>query len=218
MLAVLASLALGALHALGPDHLLAIAALASREGLSRSVLKQSARFGIGHALTLGVGALVLQLAAGFWPAWLDGAGERLGGAALVVIGLPLLAEGLLARLGLHLHRHRHGEVEHAHPHFHRTGAGHAHRHLSGLATGALMALGGIRGLVVALPAASASSVPLTVASVLSFGLGVFAVTVIYGLAVARVSSRMSGAAWTRFGSRALGATAVATGLFLIVAG
>jgi nickel/cobalt transporter (NicO) family protein len=212
---VLASLLLGALHALGPDHCVAVAALAARDARPRRIVGLAVRFGLGHLLVLGAGFAALRLAAAAWPGWLDRLGEAAAAAALVAIGLSLLGEGLFARLGIHAHGHVHGGVEHIHPHSHRSGGAHAHGHASGLATGMLFAVGGLRALLVGLPAATAPGA-WALAALGAFGLGVCGTMALYGLALSTVLPRLAERRFARAGARLLGAAAVAVGVFQIV--
>jgi hypothetical protein len=212
---VLASLVLGALHALGPDHCVAVAALAARDARPRRVVGLAVRFGVGHLLVLGAGFAALRLTGALWPGWLDHLGEAAGGAALVAIGVSLAGEGLLSRLGLHAHGHAHGGLEHIHPHSHRTSAAHRHGHGPAFATGMLFALGGLRALLVGLPAASAEG-GFALLALGAFGLGVFGTMTLYGLALSNVLPRLADQRLARRGARALGMAAVALGLFQIL--
>lgn len=212
---VLACFGLGVLHALGPDHCVAVAALAARDARPRRILWLAVRFGAGHLAVLAAGAVALELAAAAWPGWLDRLGEAAAGGALLAIGLSLLGEGLVSRLGVHAHGHRHGGVEHLHPHSHRHAAEHDHRHASGLLTGVLFALGGLRALLLGLPAAT-SPAPWALLAVAAFGLGVFATMALYGLALSTVLPRLAEARFSRAVARVLGALAVALGLMQVL--
>jgi nickel/cobalt transporter (NicO) family protein len=212
---ILATLALGVLHALGPDHCVAVAALAARDARPRQVLALSVRFGLGHLTVFAAGWGALHLAGVTWPGWLDRAGEATAGAALVIIGLSLAGEGLLARLGIHAHGHAHGGVEHVHPHSHRREGQHAHRHGSGLASGALFAVGGVRALLVGLPAAGAGW-PTAALSLAAFGLGIVGTMSVYGLVLSRVLPALTSQRHARSGARVVGAIAAAVGVVVIL--
>jgi nickel/cobalt exporter len=85
---------LGFLHGLGPDHLMAIAALSMDGGgdLSRRgrAVAVAVRFAMGHALLLSLGAGLIVLIGWSIPEPVERGGEMLGGALLVVMGLLTL--------------------------------------------------------------------------------------------------------------------------------
>jgi hypothetical protein len=94
LLLLASALFLGFLHGLGPDHLMAIAALSldgggdlSRRGRAVAV---AVRFAMGHALLLSVGAGLIVLIGWSIPEPVERGGEMLGGALLVVMGLVTL--------------------------------------------------------------------------------------------------------------------------------
>ena len=89
----LGTLALGFLHGLGADHLMAIAALSvgARGGDRRRVQRARAlgvavRFAIGHALLLALGAGALIVLGWSLPVVFERGGEMLGGMLLIVLG------------------------------------------------------------------------------------------------------------------------------------
>lgn len=89
---LLTALFLGFLHGLGPDHLVAIAALSvdgSDERRGRA-LGVAVRFALGHALLLGVGAGLIVLVGWSVPSPVERGGEMLGGALLIVMGIVTL--------------------------------------------------------------------------------------------------------------------------------
>src|SRR4030095_3975529 len=93
----MSALALGFLHGLGGDHLMAIAALSldgtadDRAPARRTrALGVALRFAIGHALLLGLGAGLIVLIGWSIPPHVERGGEMLGGALLIVMGLVTL--------------------------------------------------------------------------------------------------------------------------------
>ena len=107
---LLTALFLGFLHGLGPDHLMAIAALSVDEGAGvdsaigrrARALGIAVRFALGHALLLAIGAGLIVIIGWSIPAPVERGGEMLGGALLIVMGLVTLQ---------HLFRHN---TEHRH--------------------------------------------------------------------------------------------------------
>ena len=81
---------LGLRHALEPDHLTAVAALASRSGGARRLARVAAAWGAGHAAVLcGVGVALVWTGAR-WPPAVAGALELAAGAVLVWLGVDVV--------------------------------------------------------------------------------------------------------------------------------
>lgn len=214
-------LALGFLHGLGADHLMAIAALSLATPLGPARYGRAfwlaLRFAIGHALVLGVGAAVVLLFGWQIPARFEQGGEFVGGCLLIILGL---AGGWLAysgRLYAHSHAHPHGgDGLHSHWHLH-VGRQHSHRPavhtaLPGL-LGAVFAVSGLRALVLSLPLWSSSHAFGALLSLVAlFALGILASMSLFGIVLAHTlaARRMTGhvariaAAATAAGSLALG--------------
>lgn len=168
---------LGILHGVGPDHLAALGTLATRRGNLREAISVAVRFGAGHAALLAVGA-GLALGIGLViPEAFERAAEIFGGSVVALLGLAALVDAL----GLRVHSHEHGSAGGSHDHLHvHVGPGRhdpsthgMHRHGATL-IGALLAVSGLRGLLLLLPAAAAGSAWVVGASVAAFGLGVMA--------------------------------------------
>jgi hypothetical protein len=95
LLLLASALFLGFLHGLGPDHLMAIAALSmDGEGhpLSRRAraIAVASRFALGHALLLAIGAGLIVVIGWSIPERVERSGEMLGGALLIVMGVLTL--------------------------------------------------------------------------------------------------------------------------------
>ena len=89
MLLASSALALGFVHGLGADHLMAIAALSVRgrdERLKGKALGVALRFACGHALLLGAGAAAVVLAGWEVPSALERGGELVSGWLLIALG------------------------------------------------------------------------------------------------------------------------------------
>lgn len=123
----------GVLHAAGPDHVAAMATLGHDR---RRALSVALRFALGHAIVLGSVALFcLLLGVGLSEAFERWA-EIAGGLLLLTLAL--------ARLFFPT-THAHG-----HPHLGEHGPRHEHVQLP-LAAGALLAVSGVRSLLLAVP-------------------------------------------------------------------
>jgi hypothetical protein len=216
-------LALGFLHGLGADHLMAIAALsAGRAGdeprYARTV-GVAVRFAIGHALLLAIGTTAVLILGWNIPVVVEQASERLGGLLLVALGVTALWAAWTRRVYVHRHPHAHlpGQPEHSHWHMH---LGREHRHpvpaahsaLPGV-LGGVFAVSGLRALTLLAPFESAGhSLGALLGLVALFAFGILLSMAIFGILLARVmqSSRVTtlaaeaAALTTTVGSIALG--------------
>jgi hypothetical protein len=214
-------LALGFLHGLGADHLMAIAALSLATPLGPARYGRAfwlaVRFAIGHALLLGIGASLVLFFGWQVPVRFEQGGEFLGGCLLIVLGL---IGGWLAysgRLYLHSHAHPHGaDGLHRHWHLH-LGRQHSHRPAIHTALpgvlGAVFAISGLRALILSLPLwNSAHAFSTLLFLVMLFAIGILASMSLFGIVLAHTlaDKRMTGhvarfaAAATALGSLALG--------------
>lgn len=178
----------GLLHGVGPDHCLAIGALASRGGLRRAVAV-SVRFGLGHMAVLGVLATTAVVAGVVIPARWESALEVVGGASLLALGCWTLLGGVP---GDPTHHHGDG-VTHAHDlaeHGPRAApvAAAAPKGAFPLVAGALFGLSGVRSLVLALPLMAQRNPVVLVAGVALFGLGVLLSMVVVGYLTQRIAT------------------------------
>jgi len=190
MLASLLSMfAQGVLHGLGPDHCLAIGALAAAGGGFRRALGLSVRFGLGHTFVLALGAVLAGLAGVMIPERWEAALEVLGGAALLALGCWTLLS-------------RRGAVPHAHGgvvHTHEGDRQHSHDGIDVEVTpptggrfatwmGALFGLSGVRGLLMLIPLMGRDRAVMLSVGVLLFGLGVVASMVAVGWFATRAAA------------------------------
>lgn len=175
MLLLLSALALGFLHGLGGDHLMAIAALSMDGGVTPAPARRARalgvalRFAIGHALLLGCGAGVIVLVGWSIPPHVERGGEILGGALLVVMGVVTLQH-----LG-----------QHAAP---RTP--HAHSHVPAM-MGAAFAISSLRAVVMLTPfgqTAGSQPLPMLLALIGVFAIGILGSMSLFGVALAGVLS------------------------------
>jgi sulfite exporter TauE/SafE len=95
---------IGLRHALEPDHIAAVASLATRESSVGRTLAQGAAWGVGHTVTLAlVGGLVLALGTTV-PEGFSAILELGVGVMLVLLGTDVLLR--VARERVHVLRHR----------------------------------------------------------------------------------------------------------------
>jgi nickel/cobalt exporter len=214
-------LALGFLHGLGADHLMAIAALSLATPLGPARYGRAfwlaVRFAIGHAVLLGVGAALVLFFGWQIPDGVEQGGEFVGGCLLIVLGL---IGGWLAysgRLYAHSHAHPHGSDRlHSHWHLH-LGRQHSHRPAVHTALpgvlGAVFAISGLRALILSLPLWNSShALGALLFPVALFAVGILASMSVFGIVLAHTMAdrRMTGqvaraaGAATALGSLALG--------------
>ncbi|HEX6209394.1 MAG TPA: hypothetical protein VF136_01375 [Methylomirabilota bacterium] len=219
MLITGSALALGFLHGLGADHLMAIATLAvnadrdDRGGTHRAPIRVAIRFAVGHALLLLLGAAAVLVLGWRIPELVERTGEIVGGILLILMGAFTLWVVAGDRLYGHAHAHGAAGLRSWHVHFGRRDrhpAPHAHSHVAGL-LGAVFAVSGLRALVLLAPSldgGAASSLLTLVYLVGVFAVGILLSMSLFGIVLARVL----GSAWVvrTLGRGAALATAIAS--------
>lgn len=184
-----AGFGLGLVHALDPDHLLAVANLDDPRVGRSARLQLCGRWALGHgAVLLAIGALVL-LAGMAVPIELSAWAERLVG--LVLIGLGSAALWTLIAGEPPLLVHRHAEAR-AHTHVLGLPAHHGRR---ALLVGMLHGTAGSAALLTLTPLALAPSPWLGMAYLLAFGAGVMVAMLVagglFGAGLRRLRSRLA---------------------------
>lgn len=203
-------LALGMLHALDPDHLLAVANLDHARGGRRARFQVCGRWALGHgAALLAIGALAL-LAGTALPAELGLWAERLVGLVLILLGAGTLWTLIAGEAPLRLHAH--GD---AGTHFHLAGLP-AHHGRRALLVGALHGTAGSAALLALAPLALAANPWQGLGYLLAFGAGVAAAMLVAGSLLGAGLARLRGRAALFSGVRVLLAlAAMALGLYLL---
>jgi len=174
----------GILHAFGPDHLTMIADFSIGKSTKKTLLI-TLLFAFGHGLMLFVFAKVLALYV------VDDAllayGDLISSGVIIVMGVYLLFMAMSGRI--HLNKHMHNGKEHLHIYF---GKEHAHNDgalsLSALSIGALMGIGGVRGMLVTLALVKNSVV--TIDMVFAFVLGVSVVFILFGVVLLYINNNL----------------------------
>jgi nickel/cobalt exporter len=171
------ALFLGFLHGLGPDHLMAIAALSVDTRVESAAARRARavgvaiRFAMGHAVLLAFGAGLIVLIGWSIPSPVERGGEMLGGALLIVMGLVTL-QHLFAPPASHLAPRA------------------SHSHLPTL-IGAAFAVSSLRALAMLTPFGAgieASPLPLLLGLIAVFATGILGSMVLFGVALAGVLS------------------------------
>lgn len=180
----------GAVHVLsGPDHLAAIAPLASDS--RHQHWKPGALWGFGHSS----GVLVVGLLALLFKDWLaidalSSWSEWIVGFTLIAIGVWGLYRALGARVSMRPHQH--GETTHAHAHVHAPPHTHA-----AFGVGILHGLAGSSHFLAVLPALALPDLPSSLGYLAGYGLGTVAAMTLFstalGFAAARAANHGPGA-------------------------
>jgi len=164
----------GVLHAFGPDHLTAIADFSIGKSMKRTMLI-TIMFAFGHGMTLFLFAKLLEMYD--LSENVTDYGDLISSSVIVGMGIYLLY--MVVSDKIHLDKHIHEGEEHIHIYF---GKEHSHNDsavsTSAWIMGALMGMGGVRGMLVTLGMLQGQAVDFTL--VLAFVLGVSIVFVSFG--------------------------------------
>jgi len=173
----------GILHALGPDHLSAIA-LFSIGKKKKQALFLSLLFAIGHGITLYLLALFIGY---FANDNLLQYGDIISSAVILLMGVYLLFLALTDKL--HINHHHHGDQDeknqnHTHIYYENE---HLHDKSMLVSLGLLMGVGGIRGMLITLTVIAHQSIGIEM--IIAFILGVSFVFVLFGYLIYLINSR-----------------------------
>ncbi len=160
------------------------------------------RFAAGHALLLGVGASLIVLIGWSIPAHVERGGEMLGGALLIVMGFVTLQH---LRVGRHHHAHA-------------IGVPHAHSHLPTM-IGAAFAVSSLRALAMLTPFGAGlgtAPLPVLLALIGVFALGILVSMSLFGVALAGVLSTRALGRVGRGAGALVGLSSVALGVAWVV--
>jgi len=173
----------GVLHAFGADHLTAIADFSIGKNTKKTMLITTL-FAIGHGLSLFIFAKILE--SYHISEAILGYGDAISSTVILSIGVYLLFMVFTDRI--QLHKHIHNKKEHVHIWF---GKEHAHSNTdttSAFTIGALMGIGGVRGMLITLGAIEGQSVDVMM--ILSFTLGVMSIFVGFGVVILYINKNL----------------------------
>ena len=174
----------GMLHAFGPDHLTAIADFSIGKSKKKTFAITLA-FAFGHGMMLFAFAKILEYYS--LPAYVTDYGDVISSSVIILMGVYLLYMVFSNRI--HLRTHNHNGAEHIHIWF---GKEHSHESNKATATaftlGALMGMGGVRGMLVTLGMINGVSVDLTM--VFMFVAGVSLVFVAFGAVILYINKNV----------------------------
>ena len=172
----------GVLHAFGPDHLAAIADFSIGKDRKKTMMI-TLLFAVGHGVTLFLFVKLLE----YYPIAesISGYGDII--SSMVIIGMGAYLLFLVATDRIQLRLHSHNGKEHTHIWF---GKNHSHEgatvRASAFSIGALMGLGGVRGMLVTLGMLGGESVDMSM--ILAFIVGVTVVFSAFGLVILYINS------------------------------
>jgi ABC-type nickel/cobalt efflux system permease component RcnA len=170
----------GILHAFGPDHLSAIADFSIGKSRKKTFAITTA-FAIGHGVMLFLFAKILEM-------WniseeLLGYGDMISSLVILFMGIYLLFMVFTKRVLLS--KHSHNGKEHIHISFGK----HNHKeNISAFSIGALMGIGGVRGMLVTLGVIESSSVDLYL--LFAFVFGVSLVFLSFGFVINFINEKL----------------------------
>ncbi len=177
----------GILHAFGPDHLTAIADFSIGKSRAKTLWITMA-FAVGHGISLFIFAKILQQVN--LSEEILGYGDIISSTVILLIGAYLLYMAATDRI--QIGKHTHEGKEHVHIWF---GKSHDHddadfekRTASALTVGALMGIGGVRGMLVTLSAIAHNEVNLWM--VLSFTAGVMLIFMVFGYFISLINDNL----------------------------
>lgn len=171
----------GVLHALGPDHLSAIA-LFSIGKKKKEALTLSLLFALGHGLMLYIMANIISY---FANDAIFAYGDIISAAVILIMGLYLVYLAFTNTIQINQHSHNDDE-RHTHVYYK-----HSHLHDKGMlvSLGLLMGIGGIRGMLITLSAVSSQTIGVEM--ILAFVLGVSLVFLCFGYLIYLINEKIS---------------------------
>lgn len=193
----------GILHALGPDHLSAIA-LFSIGKKKKETLMLSFLFALGHGTMLYLLALFIGEFAG---EGLLAYGDIISSSVILLMGCYLVYLAISNKIRIDTHEHK----THSHTHIYYQDA---HMHDKGIlvSLGLLMGAGGIRGMLVTLSIVSHQNVGLEM--VLAFIVGVSIVFLLFGYLIYLINENLIRSANAlRYGILSVGLLSISIGTY-----
>jgi nickel/cobalt transporter (NicO) family protein len=172
----------GVLHAFGPDHLTAIADFSIGRSLKKSFFI-TVMFAFGHGLMLFLFAKLLQEYS--LPPSITENGDIISSSVIIAMGFYLLY--MAAADKININHHNHGDEKHLHISFSKQ---HAHStsldSTSAWSMGALMGMGGVRGMLITL--GMLQGVQVNWIMILAFVAGVSVVFLSFGFVILQINN------------------------------
>ncbi|MBL7004312.1 MAG: hypothetical protein ISR69_09835 [Gammaproteobacteria bacterium] len=169
----------GVLHALGPDHLSAIA-LFSIGKKKKAAIALSLAFAVAHGITLYLLALVIEY---FANDQLLQYGDIISSGVILLMGIYLIY--LVASNKIRIDQHQHDDEKHTHIYYENA---HLHDKSLLVSLGLLMGVGGIRGMLITLTVISNHTIGIEM--IFAFILGISLVFLLFGYLIYLINSRL----------------------------
>lgn len=173
----------GVLHAFGPDHLTAIADFSIGKNKKKTILI-TLLFAIGHGFTLFIFAKILETYT--ISDNILAYGDTISSLVIILMGVYILY--MVASDKIQLKKHIHEGKEHIHIWF---GKEHEHDNkdtASAFTIGALMGIGGVRGMLVTLGMIEGQVIDFSM--IMAFALGVMVIFVGFGVVILYVNKSL----------------------------
>jgi ABC-type nickel/cobalt efflux system permease component RcnA len=191
----------GILHALGPDHLSAIA-LFSIGKKKKAALLLSLLFAVGHGITLYLFALLIQH---FASDSLLQYGDIISSTVILLMGLYLVYLALTNKI--RIDHHHHHDDKHTHIYYENA---HLHDKTMLVSLGVLMGVGGLRGMLITLTVISHQTIGMEM--ILAFILGISLVFLLFGYLIYLINARLIHSTSTlRYAVTSVGLLSIAIG-------
>jgi ABC-type nickel/cobalt efflux system permease component RcnA len=191
----------GILHALGPDHLSAIA-LFSIGKKKKTALLLSLLFAVGHGVTLYLLALIIEH---FASDNLLQYGDIISSSVILLMGVYLVYLALTNKI--RIDHHQHHQDKHTHIYY---ADAHGHDKTMLVSLGLLMGVGGIRGMLITLTVISHQTIGIEM--ILAFILGISLVFLLFGYLIYLINAQLIHSAKTlRYAVTSVGLLSIAIG-------
>ena len=226
MLLISTTLALGFIHGLGADHLMAITSLSignASHKVRSSALGIALRFAVGHVVVFVIGMGIVFVLGLRIPFFMDRAGEIISGCLLIILGVVGFFVVLTGKM--HGSSHLYCDDHRADSFFNVVRV--EWNLLSSIRTnmptilGTLFAIGGLRMLTILAPLSSgASSTDLSILKlfglVVIFVLGIFLSMGLFGIVLTQTMSSRLLEKRSRFVTATTAAVSTSLGVYLII--
>ena len=191
----------GILHALGPDHLSAIA-LFSIGKKKKTALMLSLLFAVGHGITLYLLALLIEQ---FASDSLLEYGDIISSSVILLMGLYLVYLAITNKI--RINHHHHADDKHTHIYYEDS---HFHDKTMLVSLGLLMGVGGLRGMLITLTVISHQAIGVEM--IVAFILGISLVFLLFGYLIYLINARLIYSASTlRYAVTSVGLLSIAIG-------
>ena len=195
----------GILHALGPDHLSAIALFSIGKKKKQAILL-SLLFAVGHGITLFLLALAIEH---FANDSLLKYGDIISSSVILLMGLYLVYLAATNKIRINNHFHYEDGKKHHHTHIYYENE-HLHDKSLLVSLGLLMGVGGLRGMLVTLTVISHQTVGFEM--VIAFILGISLVFLLFGYLIYLINARLiQSASSLRYAVSSVGLISIAIG-------